>query len=217
MKVLRTPHGTAKGEMHHHDSVNLSWDKPDSPIVIPTAYRVDVAEGTLDTAQLKWKKLEPDTRHSDPTYDHRGWRPKDDAANLPIPGLREERYCDRRIVNHRLEYGRRSDCAGAGAYKPTSTTVSASQIDLVWQKPINDGGTDIAKYCVLATTQPVGTRAARAGPNCTLSENGSTALVSRAISLKLRGWGSFPKGRRRPCSWTRVCWLTPPTGTGSMR
>ena len=29
---------------------------------------------------------------------------------------------------------------------------SAQQIDLVWQKPMNDGGTDIAKYCVLATT-----------------------------------------------------------------
>ena len=39
-----------------------------------------------------------------------------------------------------------------------STTVSASQIDLVWQKPMNDGGTDIAKYCVLATTRSIGSQ-----------------------------------------------------------
>ena len=145
----------AKGETHHHDSVNLSWDKPASPIVIPSAYRVDVAEGT--DVPLKWKKLEPDTRHSDPTYDHRDWRPKDAPQTFQYrvfgkngTVIGQSSAIDDNIVDAQTE--------PSPVQQIKSTTASASQIDLVWQKPMNDGGTDIAKYCVLSTTAPVGSQ-----------------------------------------------------------
>ena len=165
----------AKGETHHHDSVNLSWDKPVSPIVIPSAYRVDVAEGTAQP--LKWKKLEPDTRHSDPTYDHRDWRPKDAPQTFQYrvfgkngTVIGESSGIDENIVD--------AQTAPSPVQLPKSTTVSASQIDLVWQKPMNDGGTDIAKYCVLATTQPVGTQPL-APANCTLARTALPTGVAR--------------------------------------
>ena len=141
----------AREEMHHHDSVNLSWDKPVGSRT-PTSYRVDVAEGTA--VPLKWKKLEPDTRHSDPTYDHRGWRPKDmpQTFQYRIFGkdgglIGEASMIDGNLVDPQT--------APSPVQKIKATTASAQQIDLVWQKPMNDGGTDIAKYCVLATTASV--------------------------------------------------------------
>ena len=156
----------ARGETHHHDSVNLSWEKPDDPIVVPTAYRVDVAEG--DAQPLKWRPLEPDTRHSDPTYDHRNWRPKDAAPNPQTFQYRvfgkngttigESSVIDDNIVD--------AQTAPSPVQNIKSTTVSASQIDLVWQKPTNDGGTDIAKYCVLATTRSIGSQSLP-GTECT--------------------------------------------------
>ena len=141
----------AKGETHHHDSVNLSWAKPPGD-KNPTAYRVDVAEGT--TAPLKWKKLEPDTRHADPTYDHVGWRPTDApqtfqyrifGKNGTVIGAASN--IDLNIVD--------AQTAPSPVQQIKSATASASQIGLVWQKPANDGGTDIAKYCVLSTTASI--------------------------------------------------------------
>ena len=150
---MRETAGTAKGEMHHHDSVNLSWTKPVG-IRTTTSYRVDVPPRATADPPLKWKKLEPDTRHSDPTYDHRGWRPKD------VPQTFQYRVFGR---NGGL-FGQSSTISSNEVDPQTepspvlqikSTTASAQQIDLVWQKPMNDGGTDIAKYCVLSTTASV--------------------------------------------------------------
>ena len=148
--VAWTNEDAAKRERHHHDSVNLSWTKPVG-IRTTTSYRVDVAQGG---APLKWKELEPDTRHSDPTYDHRGWRPTDTRQTF--------RY--RVFGKNGGLFGQSSDIdsnmvdpqtAPSPVLQIKSTTASASQIDLVWQKPMNDGGTDIAKYCVLATTASI--------------------------------------------------------------
>lgn len=138
----------AKGMAHHYDSVNLSWTKGNGGNT-PTAYRVDVAEGTA--APLKWKALEPDTRHSDPTYDHLGWRPKDAAQTFQYRVFAKDGGLigvatapDANVVDPQT--------APSPVRSLVATTVSAKQNDITWQMPANDGGTDIVKYCVLATT-----------------------------------------------------------------
>ena len=141
----------AKDETHHHDSVNLSWDKPNGGND-PTSYRVDVAEGV--DAPLKWKKLEPDTRHSDPTYDHLGWRPDDTAQTFRYRVFAKDGGLigvasapDANVVH--------AQTAPSPVQSLVSASVSANQIDLTWEEPEKDGGTEIVRYCVLATTLSV--------------------------------------------------------------
>ena len=162
--VAWTDRATDIVSTHHYDEVNLSWDAPadGGP---PTAYRVDLAssksvrtrndDGTFSAPAivLAWQEQERDTRHSDPTYDHRGWRPK-------VP---PQTFNYRVFAKDGGLIGDSSDITpeivdGQTAPEPvdslTATVISAKQIDVSWTEPDNDGGTAITSYCFLTTSNP---------------------------------------------------------------
>ena len=151
----------ARASTHHHDSVNLSWTEP-APDKTPTSYRVDVAKAD-DDDPVHWEKLELDTRHSDPTYDHRGWRPEGTAQTYRYRifakdgGLIGEASA---ISAHAVD----AQTAPSPVRSLVSKTDSASQNTITWEAPDNDGGTDITRYCVLSATS---TSAAIASTGCT--------------------------------------------------
>ena len=169
---------TAKSSDHHHDSVNLSWVKP-SDGKAPTAYRVDVAKGTA--APVKWAALEPDTKHSDPTYDHRGWRPENtpqtyryrifakDGGLIGQGSSIQNNTPENNDPIHVVD----GETAPSPVRSLVSTTVSANETILTWEAPLNDGGTDIIRYCVLST----------ASTGASLASTGCTAAVPNNVTL----------------------------------
>ena len=113
-------------------------------------------------------KLEPDTRHSDPTYDHLGWRPKDNAQTFQYRVFAK----DGGLIGIAAAPSAQEvddQTAPSPVRSLVSTTASAKQINLTWQEPANDGGTEITKYCVLSTTASVTAQALLAA-NCTAED-----------------------------------------------
>ena len=150
----------ARGMMHHYDEINLSWPAPEDSGT-PTAYRVDVAETKMigrtssepnGTPVRAWREQERDTRHSDPTYDHRGWRPKASPQTFDYRVFARDGglYGEASLVSSQEVDGQ---TAPTQVQSVDTSVVSAKQINVSWAKPENDGGTAIVKYCLLSTTQ----------------------------------------------------------------
>ena len=155
---------TAKAATHHHSEVNLSWMSPEFGNA-PTAYayRVDLASSKSVRTRnadgifsdpvtvLAWNERERDTRHTDPTYDHRGWRPG------PMPQSFNYRVFakDGGLIGESSEVNTQTVDAQT-APEPVvglnASVTSAKQIDVSWTEPGNDGGTSITRYCLLTTS-----------------------------------------------------------------
>ena len=154
---------TAKASTHHHSEVNLSWLRPEHGNA-PTAYRVDLASSksvrTRDTTDgsfntpvsvLAWNERERDTRHTDPTYDHRGWRPRatPQAFNYRVFAKDGGLIGEASQINTQTVDGQ---TAPEPVVDLKATVINAKQIDVSWTEPGNDGGTAITSYCFLTTS-----------------------------------------------------------------
>ena len=162
--VAWTNRVAAIASTHHYNEVNLSWEKPAAGGT-PSAYRIDLAEtksvytrnagGTFTETPvagvLAWKEQERDTRHSDPTYDHRGWRPKGtpQTFNYRVFAKDGGLIGEASDINAQIVDGQ---TAPEPVTSLASTVISANQIDVSWSEPGNDGGIAITSYCFLSTS-----------------------------------------------------------------
>ena len=125
-----------------YDTINLSWNKPDSGSDV-TGYRIDYADDPY-----VWKALVADTGDTKTTYKDEGLKPEttryyrvfgmNGAGSGPVST--DESYA----------FTTTGEVQAPGPVLNLVATSGAGKIDLKWRAPADSGGAKIMRYCIVA-------------------------------------------------------------------
>ena len=146
-----------------YDTINLSWNKPDSGGDV-AGYRIDYSADSY-----VWRALVADTGDTKTTYKDEGLKPNTEryyrvfamnsAGSGPVST--DESYA---VITT-------GGVQAPGPARSLVATRGAGKIDLEWTAPADNGGAKIARYCIVAAE--IGTDLPALPDSCTTATDGS--------------------------------------------